>query len=61
MVQVWKDYTCANDKYDPWCNNCKHRAERQENKLEIKKNYTVVQYNKFMKGVDRTDKYLSHY
>ena len=24
--------TCAYDKYDPWRNSCKHRAERQENK-----------------------------
>jgi hypothetical protein len=28
---------------------------------EIKKPYTVVQYNKFMKGLDRADKYLSFY
>ena len=32
MVQVWKDKTCANDKYNPWCNNCKPREEREENK-----------------------------
>ena len=32
MVQLWKDKTCANDKYDPRCNNCKQRGERQENK-----------------------------
>ena len=32
MVQVWKDKTCANDKFDPLCNNCKQREERQENK-----------------------------
>jgi hypothetical protein len=28
MVQVWKDKNCANDKYNPWCNNCKQRLER---------------------------------
>ena len=28
---------------------------------DIKKPYVVFQYNKFMKGVDRTDKYLSYY
>ena len=33
MVQAWRDKnTCANDKYDPWGNICKHREERQENK-----------------------------
>ena len=32
MVQVWKNKTCAIDKYDPRCNNCKQREERQENK-----------------------------
>ena len=29
--------------------------------LEIKKPYAIVQYNKFMKGVDRADQYLSYY
>jgi len=29
--------------------------------MEIKKPYAVVQYNKFMKGVDRADQYLSFY
>jgi len=29
--------------------------------MEIKKPYAVVQYNKFMKGVDRADQYLSYY
>jgi len=29
--------------------------------MEIKKPYVVVQYNKFMKGVDRADQYLSFY
>jgi len=32
MVQVWKDKTCVNDKYDPLHNNCKQREERQEKK-----------------------------
>jgi len=27
--------------------------------MEIKKPYAVIQYNKFMKGVDRADQYLS--
>jgi hypothetical protein len=29
--------------------------------MEIKKPYAVVQYSKFMKGVDRADQYLSYY
>jgi len=29
--------------------------------MEIKKPYAVVQYNKFMKGLDRADQYLSYY
>jgi len=29
--------------------------------MEIKKLYAVVQYNKFMKGIDRADQSLSFY
>jgi hypothetical protein len=29
--------------------------------MEIKKPYAVVQYNKFIKGVDSADQYLSYY
>jgi len=29
--------------------------------MEIKKPYAVVQNNKFIKGVDRADQYLSYY
>jgi len=29
--------------------------------MEIKKPYAVVQYNKFMKGIERADRYLSYY
>ena len=36
------------------------RKDRKRN-VEIKKPYAVFQYNKFMKGVDRTDQYLSYY
>jgi len=36
----------------------KGRRGRKTN-TEIKKPYAVVQYNKFMKGVDRADQYLS--
>jgi hypothetical protein len=36
------------------------RKEMKTN-LEIKKPYTMVQYNKFMKDVDRADQYFSYY
>jgi len=29
--------------------------------MEIKKPYAVIQYNKFMKGLDKADQYLSYY
>jgi hypothetical protein len=36
------------------------RKDRKTN-MELKKPYAVVQYNKFIKGVDRADQYLSFY
>jgi len=36
------------------------RKDRKTN-MEIKKPYAVVQYNKFMKGLDRADQYFSYY
>ena len=36
------------------------RKDRKTN-MEIKKLYAVVQYNKFMKGIDRADQYMSYY
>jgi hypothetical protein len=44
MVQVWKDKTCANDKYDP------HRRKDRKTNMEIKKPYTLGQYSKFIIG-----------
>jgi hypothetical protein len=38
----------------------KGRKDRKTN-MEIEKPYTVGQYNKFIKGVDRADQYLSYY
>jgi hypothetical protein len=61
MVQVWNNKTCANDKYDPLRNNCnKGRKDRKTN-TEIKKPDAVGQYNKFIKGIDKADQYLSYY
>jgi len=36
------------------------RKDRKTN-MEIKKPYAVSQYNKFIKGIDRADQYLSFY
>ena len=33
----------------------------RETNMEIKKPYAVVQYNKFTKGIDRADQYLTYY
>ena len=38
----------------------KGRTDRKTN-MEIKNPYAVVQYNKFIKDVDRADQYLSYY
>jgi nucleoside diphosphate kinase len=56
MVQVWNDKTCANDATIV----NKGRKDRKTN-MEIKKPYAVCQYNKFIKGVDRAEQYLSFY
>ena len=56
---MWKDKICANVStiHDTSIAN-KEREDRKTN-MEIKKPYAVVQYNKFMKGIDRADQYLS--
>jgi hypothetical protein len=38
----------------------KGTKDRKTN-MEIKNPYAVVQYNKFIKGIDRADQYLSFY
>jgi len=38
----------------------KGRKNRNTN-MEIKKPYSVVRYNKFIKGIDRADQYLTYY
>jgi hypothetical protein len=61
MFQVWKDkrlvrmISTIHDAtvVSTW------RKDRKMN-MEIKKPYAVVQYNKFMKVVDRADQYLSY-
>jgi len=35
--------------------------KEKKTNIEIKKAYAVVQCNKFMKGIDRGDQYLSYY
>jgi hypothetical protein len=62
MVQVWKNQRLVrmiSMIHEATIVNTRQK-DRKTN-LEIKKTYTVVQYNKFMKGVDRADQYLSFY
>ena len=61
MVQVWKDRRLVRIStiHDATVVSTV-RKDRKTN-MEIKKPYAVVQYNKFMKGVDRADQYLSYY
>jgi hypothetical protein len=55
MVQVWNK-TCANGATIV----NRGRKDRKTN-VETKKPYAVVQYNKFIKAIDRADQYLSFY
>ena len=50
MISMIHDATIVN----------KGRKDRKTN-MEIKKLYAVGQYNKFIKGIDRADQYLSYY
>jgi len=62
MVQVWKDRRLVRmiSTIHVATVVSTGRKDRKTN-MEIKKSYAVVQYNKFMKGVDRADQYLSYY
>jgi hypothetical protein len=62
MVQVWKDkrLVCMISMIHDASIVNTGRKDRKTN-LEIKKTYAIVQYNKFMKGIDRADQYLSYY
>ena len=62
MVQVWKDKRLVrmiSTIHDAKIVNT-GRKDGKTN-MEMKKPYAVVQYNKFMKGIDRADQYLSFY
>ena len=60
MVQVWKDKRLVRVStiHEATVVNT-GRKDRKTN-MEIKKPYAVVQYNKFMKGIDSADHYLSY-
>jgi hypothetical protein len=62
MVQVWKDKQLVG-MISTIRNTTLVNTEREDRKtiVEIRKPYCIVQYNKFMKGVDRADQYLSYY
>jgi len=62
MVQVWKDKRLVrmiSTIHEATIVNT-GRRDRKIN-MKIKKPYAVVQYNKFMKDIDRADQYLSYY
>jgi len=62
MVQVWRDKRLVrmiSTIHDTTVVST-GRKDRKTN-VEIKKPCSVVWYNKFMKGVDRADQYLSYY
>ena len=62
MAQVWKDKRLVrkiSTIHEGTIVNIGWK-DRKTN-VEIKKPYAVVQYNKFMKGVDKADQYLSYY
>ena len=62
MVQVWKNKRLVrviSMIHEATIVNTE-RKDRKTN-MEIKKPYAAAQYNKFMKGVDRADQYLSFY
>ena len=62
MVQVWKDKRLVQMKsviHGATIVNT-GRKDRQK-RMEIMKPNAVIQYSKFMKGVDRADQYLSYY
>ena len=62
MVQVWKDKRLVrmiSTIHDARIVNTERKYRKTD--LEINKPYAIVQYNKFRKGVDRADQYLSYY
>jgi hypothetical protein len=62
MVHLWKDkrLVCMiSTIHDATIVNA-GRKDRKT-KMEVKKPYAIVQYNIFMKGVDRANQYLSYY
>ena len=62
MVQMWKDKRLVrmiSTIHDTTIVNTGQK-DRKTN-MEIKNPYAIVQYNKFMKGEDRAEQYLSYY
>jgi hypothetical protein len=62
MVQVWKDKRLVqviSTIHDSRMVNIGRKGKKSN--PEVKKQYCIVRYNKFMEGVDRADQYLSYY
>jgi len=61
MAQVWKDKRLVRMVSMIHEVTVNTGWKYKKTNMEIKKPYVVVQYNKFLKGVDRADQYLSFY
>jgi len=55
------DKACADDSVICEATIVNTGRKVRKTNMEIKKPYAVVQYSKFMKGIDRADQYLSYY
>ena len=60
-ASVEGDKACADDSVICEATIVNTGRKVRKTNMEIKKPYAVVQYNKFIKGVDRADPYLSYY
>jgi hypothetical protein len=61
MVQVWKDKRLVHMiSTIPDATIVNTGRKDRKTKMEIKP-YAIVQYNKFVKGIDRADQYISYY
>jgi hypothetical protein len=61
MVQVWRDQRLVRISTIHDVTIVNRRRKDGKTNVEIKKPYAVVEYNKFVKGVEREDQYPSFY
>jgi len=61
MVQMWKDRRLVRISTIHNATVVSTGRKDRKTNMEIKKPCALIQYNKFMKGVDRADQYLNYY